>query len=378
LASNSQFDPPAPDEIEVSVFGPGYGEAIILHLGAGKWILVDSCKDPASGLPAPVKYLHDLNVSLQDAVKLIVATHWHDDHVCGISNVFDECASAEFAISDALRTDEFLQLVGLYRQYTVMRSSGLDEFTRVFELLQARRERGVRFNSPKLASADKLLYRDQIPLGSETVEAYVYALSPSDVSILQAKLAFAELLPREKESKRRVASPTPNYASVVLWIEVGDHKILLGADLQKTPNPKTGWSVILSDSTAVSGRAGVFKIPHHGSENAHHERVWSELLSREPFAIVTSFRRGTKALPSPEDIERITGLTPRAYATAPPGRRRQKWGERVVRDLVRQVTRHIQSVHYGWGHVRLRQKISEKSGFYHIELFGDAYALRRQ
>jgi len=33
-----------PDELEVSVFGPGYGESLAIHLGLGSWIIIDSCR----------------------------------------------------------------------------------------------------------------------------------------------------------------------------------------------------------------------------------------------------------------------------------------------------------------------------------------------
>jgi beta-lactamase superfamily II metal-dependent hydrolase len=372
---NSHLVPPASDELEVSLFGPGYGEAIVLHIGEGKWILVDSCIEPNSKLPASLEYLYNLNVDVENAVKLVVATHWHDDHVRGISTIFDNCKSANIAISSALKVDEFRKLATLSSGQTVRRNSGLDEFTRVFQLLETRKQHRVRFNSPKLASADKLLYRDQIGPISETVEAKVFSLSPSDAAILHAQLAFAELLPGEDSQRKRVASPTPNYASVVLWVQVGNHKILLGADLERTVDPKTGWSVILNDSTVVVGQAGVFKIPHHGSENAHHECVWSELVSEKPFAIVSPFCKGGMSLPSPADVKRITHLTPHAYATASAKRRQQKWHDRVVRSFVEEMTRSIQSVHYGWGHVRLRNKIDENNQSWRVELFGDAHAL---
>ena len=37
----SWLEAPAAGELEVSLFGPGFGEALALHIGAGKWILVD-------------------------------------------------------------------------------------------------------------------------------------------------------------------------------------------------------------------------------------------------------------------------------------------------------------------------------------------------
>ena len=45
---------PERSEIEVSLFGPGYGESIVLHLGENLWLIVDSCLDPLTRDPAPL------------------------------------------------------------------------------------------------------------------------------------------------------------------------------------------------------------------------------------------------------------------------------------------------------------------------------------
>jgi hypothetical protein len=335
---------------------------------------VDCCTDPRRSA-APLTYLKDLGIDVAEAVKLIVATHWHDDHVRGISDVLRECESADFAISGALETVSFLKLVALYRGRVTPKGSGLSEFARVFEILDERKQIGALLSPPKLAVSDKLLFRAAIPLPKGTVEAKVFSLSPSDASILKAQLAFAGLLPAEGECKRRICSPSPNHLSVVLWVEVGDHRALLGSDLEKTDDPKTGWSAILDDSNVLSGRAGVFKVPHHGGESAHEPRVWSDLLSEEPFAALTPFCRGDRLLPTRGDIRRITTLTSHAYATAPALKRRHKWTNRVVRDLVGQVSRDMHSVFSGWGQIRLRRDISEPVNSWQIRLFGNALRL---
>jgi hypothetical protein len=56
--------PPEIDELEVSLFGPGFGESIVLHLGDGKWIIVDSCLRPGYELPAPLTYLIQLGIDV--------------------------------------------------------------------------------------------------------------------------------------------------------------------------------------------------------------------------------------------------------------------------------------------------------------------------
>ena len=36
-------NPPRDDEFELTLLGPGYGESIVMHVGDGAWVLVDSC-----------------------------------------------------------------------------------------------------------------------------------------------------------------------------------------------------------------------------------------------------------------------------------------------------------------------------------------------
>ena len=76
--------------------------------------------------------------------------------------------------------------------------------------------------------------------------------------------------------KGRLTAPEPNDTSVVLLIEVADTIVLLGGDLEQQ-----GWLAILDGDRQVDTRASAFKVPHHGSEDAFEERVWTEMLSDE-------------------------------------------------------------------------------------------------
>ena len=88
---------PEYDEFELSLFGPGVGECIVIHLGAGEWIIVDSCKGERD--PAAIEYLKSLKVSLEHEVKLVVATHWHNDHIRGLDTILSKCPVASFFAS---------------------------------------------------------------------------------------------------------------------------------------------------------------------------------------------------------------------------------------------------------------------------------------
>lgn len=375
LVPSRKLTLPGSDEIEISIFGPGFGEALAIHMGGGQWLLIDSCKDPLSDLPATMQYLLSLNVEVNTAVKLIVATHWHDDHIQGISRILNACESAKFVVSAALTTNEFEKLLSLYYGQNLFRGSGLDEFVQIFTILQERKKIKARYNAPTWAVCDRQIYSTKIPIDSSMTDIDVFSLSPSDAGLLSSKLAFGKMFPRANEYPKKVIRFLPNYTSVVLWIKIGSHKILLGADLEVTQDPNDGWTVILDESKIASGGASVFKIPHHGSENAHHDDVWTKLLSNNPVAVLTPFSRGKKPLPSTTDIERIVGFSSLSYATAPARRRLNKWDSRPVKDFINQSTKSIQSINKGWGHIRLRKKISDRTDFWRVELFGDAYLL---
>ena len=69
-------------------------------------------------------YLRQLHIDPATAVRQVIATHWHDDHIRGMGRVVAACEAAEFVCSAALRQDEFLTLVAAYRQHAMMTSSG--------------------------------------------------------------------------------------------------------------------------------------------------------------------------------------------------------------------------------------------------------------
>ena len=61
--NNSYKTNPSDDEVEVAVFGAGFGEAIAIHIGEKRWILIDSCKFPNDDRPVSLRYLDDLAIS---------------------------------------------------------------------------------------------------------------------------------------------------------------------------------------------------------------------------------------------------------------------------------------------------------------------------
>lgn len=127
--------PPATDEIEVTLFGPGYGEAIAVHLGEGAWLLVDSCMDPDSKAPASETYLEQIGIDTGQ-VRAIVASHWHDDHVRGISQLASRYPKADFVISAVFNNKEAGAFLAAYSGVS---SSGLARGAKeLFGVIRAR------------------------------------------------------------------------------------------------------------------------------------------------------------------------------------------------------------------------------------------------
>jgi glyoxylase-like metal-dependent hydrolase (beta-lactamase superfamily II) len=106
LAGSDRSAPPGDSQVEVSVFGPGQGECLVLHLGMGEWAVVDSHRSAETGAPVALAYLKALGVSVAEQVRLIVATHWHDDHMDGLAELFSHCETAKFVCSMAMQSAE--------------------------------------------------------------------------------------------------------------------------------------------------------------------------------------------------------------------------------------------------------------------------------
>ena len=376
MVGNRRDIAPERSELEVSLFGPGYGESVVLHLGENAWFIVDSCIDPATGDPAPLEYLRQMQIDPATAVQQVIATHWHDDHIRGLGRIVTVCETAEFVCSAALRQNEFRTLVAAYGQRAMMTSPGVKEFYEVIQALKARGQR-PHLRGPTFATASRCLWRRGVSDTGLQSESTIYALSPSDVSILLAHRHIAALLPREGMTKLRVSALTPNHAAVVLWVTTGGASILLGSDLEETGHPGTGWSVILGSSTYPQGKASVFKIPHHGSQTADQPQVWHDMLHAEPLAILTPFVRGNVSLPTRHDVDRLCARTEHAYTTAVPRYRRRRGRPNAVTRTIRETVGSIREVIPSTGHVRLRANLTHQPISWHVELFGDACPLRQ-
>ena len=347
------------------MIGPGYGESIIIHLGDGEWMIVDSCiqkVDEGGSQSAPIAYLQELGVD-PSQVSRVVATHWHDDHIGGLSQVIKKCISADFCCAMALRESEFLGFASVYAEADpspIARSTR--EIIDVLELLESRKK------IPAFLVRDTLVRRTNRNVS-------VYALSPSNERIRDFLARVAINMPALKTTRTRVGDMSPNAISVAIFIDLGTDAVLLGADVEETPGG--AWSTIVVSSEAMRGhRSSVYKIAHHGSETGECASIWETLLLPSPFAVLTPNTRLARPLPSEEAVERILKRTPHAYSTTRLTSTAPRRRDIAVERTLREHGWRIRAVEPKAGHVRLRQRLGGRRGEWCVELRGNATHLR--
>lgn len=289
--------PPPEDEFEITLLGPGYGESIVLHIGDGVWVLVDSCLD-TDAAPGALRYLERIGVDPAQAVALVVASHWHDDHIRGMARLVEACGKAAFCCAGALRCGEFLSVVGALEGRRISAAgSGVREIHSVFARLKE------AASKPTFALANRRIFARGA--------CEIRSLSPDDAVFQSFLQSIERLAPGIGQTRTRIPALSPNEIAVALWVEVENVAVLLRADLEKR-----GWAGILRSEEKPAGTASAFKLSHHGSANADEPGVWKRMLEPAPVAVLTPWRRGGRSLPSRHDVMRILERTESAYATA--------------------------------------------------------------
>lgn len=346
--------PPTNSQVEVTIFGPGRGEAIIVHLGGGHWLLVDSCIHPISKEPVALYYLRDIGVEVS-SVKAIVASHWHDDHVGGMSSIASACRNAEFFLSGVFSDSEALEVATAYGGPAAgVQTGGAKE---LFKSVS------VRSDFIPIRQRE-IVYEGQV----EHRQMSVVAFSPTVEGQKQWLLRMATYIPQTVSTPiTHAPDMKPNLAAVVLHIDFGDDAVLLGSDLE---NHKLGWKAVLSNQWCSNRRkSSAYKVAHHGGKSGDNPGIWTSLLVSDPMVGLTPY--SPSGLPTLEDKKRLRSLAAEAYITSVTSRRPQ-----IPRDVLKRMQAmgsKFARVDAGFGGVRFRKKLGGTS--WKVETFGTAQQL---
>lgn len=356
---------PSVDQIEISIFGPGWGECIVVHLGGANWIVIDSCINNRTGTPVSLEYLAQIGVNPRN-VHLVIATHWHDDHIRGMAKQLRAFENARFCSSAALTDKEFLATIVSYDdRHGIVSGSGATELCEVIQILRGR----VGRTTPIKSAPARLVFKIDGPSTGHGSPCQVITLSPSDKQFDKFMGQLAKLAPIERAAKRRVPNQSPNDLSVVTLIVIGDHGILLGADLEETKDVELGWSAIVRLPERPKIPACIFKIPHHGSKNGHCEDVWKEMLLRHPLAVITPWSSG---LPTLADVKRISELTGRGFLTSIRSDQLNRQRPYAVEKQIRETVGRLKVADAQTGWVRLRNGGAKNPTMWCVELSDEA------
>lgn len=296
---------PKDDELEITVLGGGFGESVVVHLGDREWLVVDSFMD--GDLPAAERYLRSIHADL-DGVRLVVATHWDNDHVEGMAALLRACPRATLGFPTALGEGE----IGAYirsKQHPLTANVGgprAREIKAAFEEAD-KRPPGVEAYRPLLTG--KPLFPRDPPRAS------VVALSPSSDDVIAAQAHMAE---SRRGFLAKVPKPSPNDLSVAMLVGLGRAHAVLGADLEANADGRRGWKAVIDFAPRPPALPDLLKVPHHGSDDAHEPRLWEEWLAPRPTSVVTGWHRAGRHRPTITDLERLNGLSRRVWISGYP------------------------------------------------------------
>jgi beta-lactamase superfamily II metal-dependent hydrolase len=369
--------PPQPNELEVSIFGPGFGEGILIHVGQGKWIAIDSCVDSATQKSVLLKYLQEIGVDPATSVELVVASHWHQDHVRGLHEFLDSAPNADFCCSSVLTTKEFISLADLASGSSSRISMGPEELYKCLQTCKARMETAGKLRL-KYATTDRILWQSAWVSSGNSYSASLNSLSPSDEMTTRSHKFMVNTLAALKNSAlppSRILASKPNDVSVALVLTVNERRILLGSDLEEQGDALVGWSAVL-ETQSVSPPSQTFKVAHHGSASGHHDGVWTNLLHSNPLALLTPFRWGKHRLPNAVDRARILAATTRAYITADPNATaKPPKSQPKVQAMLASAVKNRRLAIGAAGHIRWRAPLDDSNAIGTVELFESAMQL---
>lgn len=360
------WDCPQAEVVEVSLFGRGCGECVVIHFGSGRWMVIDSFT--VDGKSIAQRYLEQIGVDVATQVDLILATHWHDDHIRGVSDLMATARSARGALPLAMLREEFLAFARTYHTLPASKAkSGVQEMGRYLATIK---ERGWQYLEPAKSWAGLMTFREgELAHG---LPVQVTALSPSnaDVATFLGMVAGAVV-------DDEVAMSAPYYdendVSVAVHIDLGEQAVLLGADLETRANPDTGWEAVFRDHRCPERKAKIYKVAHHGSETGHHASIWDRLCVEAPTSSLSPWARGKGRLPSQTDIQRILKLSGDSYSSSQRATAGKRQRLTAVTSILRNTQSTIRNIDQSLGQVRHRLI----DGNWETQLFGEAVTLNR-
>lgn len=263
-----------PNLLYLFVAGPGYGEGIAVACPGGGWLVVDGCSVEKDSPIAAI-----LRGRPRNAPSAYVLTHPHDDHASGVPRILE-------ALRDLGPADmpKLIGLTGLMEGRALLDAYPPADLTRVPPARHAATRR-VQSALNAIDSADAVKADPRCLRGMHAGQQW----TQGDVVVTARSPAAARL--------QALARPEdPNLLSVVLELEYGASRLVLGSDLVVAG----GWDEALPLRAELVDHHA-WKVSHHGSREALPLDMVSP-PSRGRAWVVTPFNRQSPPLPRARDV----------------------------------------------------------------------------
>lgn len=357
--------PPQADEIEISVFGRGIGECVVVHLGSNHWVIIDSFCSESTGEPAALNYLRDyLGLDPGQAVRSVVISHLHTDHYAGIHALYEACGAETWLYfpDGPVEWDErFVAGVEKFAKANRCddRYMGLTEVCAAWSTAAARNRRATA------SGPNGGIFTGGV--------GNLRVIGPSPRTVNAMKNSAAQLAdPNATETPATLmVGPGANFTSLVIWLKVGEVRALLGGDMDC--HPARGWEALVNDlGTEVLGSPSLVKVPHHGSRNDAFVDLKAPWMTGKPVSILAPYRGGKSKLPDDAMLNALISSSGSVFSTnlkAPDELDQYAYKTTSATDVV--IARTSLSGHEPWSVHAITDAFSERA-----EYHPDAKALR--
>lgn len=336
--------PPNENELEISIFGPGYGESIVLYIPQIGWGIIDSCvlQDKKRTVVLPLEYLLSLLKPQFPKLAFVILTHPHEDHYKGIDQVLQKYPGGTERVCwyegngvRELKTYIVQQKVG-WRQV-------LPGLVEIFNALNEAVKSGAQ--QRRLSEMTEVFEQKNIKIeGYGTTDIRMMALSPSAASTQKYVEKLFEAFPQPGAPVLPIKDEAHNLISVALLLKLGDLQIVLGSDVENGLDDYTGWKGIVFNRDCPDLWANLVKVAHHGSENGFNSFAWEKHCSKKkPLAVITPFCKGNVILPKEKDVEKLKEFSEKVGLTSSV-KFIEKLNKYYPRDVVRGIVNKTRSL----------------------------------
>ncbi|HRI34784.1 MAG TPA: MBL fold metallo-hydrolase [Saprospiraceae bacterium] len=355
---------PKSSEVEITLIGTGggYGESIVMKIGVDSWIIIDSCVNPSSKQPLAIEYLKDIGVDLSKII-LVICTHWHNDHIKGLSSVLSKCPNAEFCFSSVHDLRKFLLLCEL--DYTKTKKGSISSTNEFAKCLEITNNRGNYFTR---AQCNLVLHS----LQENGEEFILYALSPSSKTISNFDAEISQLITEFGKRNIAIINKSPNDKSVALLLKFGNHRVLLGADLEVGKDEHEGWRHVVKHCKVIDNqKAKLYKLPHHGSHNGYLSELFDMLIDKNSILKLTPFK--SNGLPRSEMMDVYSKHSEEIYLTSNTTvSKKPKKRDSSIEKIIERSAIRLVEIKYTHGIVRSRIDYTKAESVWNTEVFEGA------